>query len=81
VILQPVLRPVDGKDLSFCRSIAVLLRQYDSRLFVERTFVWLLKYRIHSKDYERKPDSSAAMIHISMIKNMLKLLETKYLQI
>ena len=42
------------------------------RWVVERTFAWLGRYRCHSKDYERLPTSSAAMIHVSMIRLMLK---------
>jgi putative transposase len=64
-ILQPVLRPVDVE------GFVVLPKRW----IVERTFAWLKKYRCHSKDYERNPDSSTAMIYISMTKNMLKRLE------
>jgi putative transposase len=42
------------------------------RWVVERTFAWLGRYRIHSKDYERLPDSSAAQVQISMIHLMLR---------
>jgi hypothetical protein len=38
---------------------------------VERTFAWQNRDRRHSKDYERNPDSSVAMIHIAMIKKCL----------
>jgi transposase len=48
---------------------------------VERTFAWLKKYRRHSKDYERNPDSSVAMIYIAMTKNMLNMLENKGINI
>ena len=66
-ILQPVLRPVavDG--------FVVLPKRW----IVERTFAWINRYRRHCKDYERNPDSSVAMIHISMIKKMLVRLENK----
>jgi putative transposase len=64
-ILQPVLRPVDTDGF-----VAL-----PKRWIVERTFAWLKRYRRHSKDYERNPDSSVAMIYIAMTKNMLNMLE------
>lgn len=42
------------------------------RWIVERTFAWLGRCRRHSKDYERNPETSQAMIYISMIHLMLK---------
>jgi putative transposase len=45
------------------------------RWVVERTFAWLGRCRIHSKDYERLPESSEAMVYVSMIHLMLKRLE------
>jgi transposase len=42
------------------------------RWVVERTFAWLGWCRIHSRDYERRPDSSAAQVQISMIGLMLR---------
>jgi putative transposase len=41
------------------------------RWVVERTFGWLVRYRRHSRDYERLPQSSEAMIYVSMINVML----------
>jgi len=38
---------------------------------VERTNAWHGRARRHSKDYERKPESSAAQIHLSNIQLML----------
>jgi len=70
-VLQPVLRPVDVE------GFVVLPKRW----IVERTFAWLKKYRRHSKDYERNPDSSVAMIYIAMTKNMLKTLENKGLKV
>ena len=45
------------------------------RWIVERTFAWIGRSRRHSKDYERNPETSEAMIYISMIHLMLKRLE------
>ena len=42
------------------------------RWVVERTFGWLGRCRIHSKDYEHLTDSSEAQIRISMIQLMLR---------
>jgi len=64
-ILQTVLRPVGVKGF-------VLLPK---RWIVERTFGWIGRCRRHSKDYERNPKSSEAMIQITMIALMLKRLE------
>ena len=49
------------------------------RWVVERTFGWLGRYRRHSKDYEAKPESSLAWIHIAFIRLLIQrfgLLET-----
>jgi putative transposase len=45
------------------------------RYAVERTFAWLGRYRRQSRDYERFSGSSEAMIKISSIHRMLKLLK------
>jgi putative transposase len=42
---------------------------------VERTFAWLGRYRRHSRDYERYAESSEAMIKVSSIHRMLRLLK------
>jgi putative transposase len=42
------------------------------RWIVERTFSWLTTHRRLSVDYERKVKSSEAMIHIAMVRLMLK---------
>jgi putative transposase len=42
------------------------------RWVVERTFAWLGRCRIHSRDYERRADSSEAQVQISMIQLMLR---------
>lgn len=41
------------------------------RWVVERTFAWLGRYRRHSKDYEKRTDSSAGMLLLSSITLML----------
>jgi putative transposase len=45
------------------------------RWIVERTFAWLGRCRRLSKDYERRPESSEAMIYIAMTHLMLRRLE------
>ena len=47
----------------------VLLKR---RWVVERTFAWLGRCRIHSRDYERLPESSEAQVQISMTQLMLR---------
>jgi hypothetical protein len=42
---------------------------------VERTFAWLGRCRIHSKEYERLTASSEAQVQISMIHLMLRRLK------
>jgi putative transposase len=42
------------------------------RWVVERTNAWNGRCRRHSKDYERQPESSAAMIQISHVHLMLR---------
>jgi putative transposase len=45
------------------------------RWVVERTFAWLGRYRRNSRDYERYPESSEAMIKVSSIHRILRLLK------
>jgi putative transposase len=42
------------------------------RWVVERTFAWLGRYRIHSRDYERLPKHSEAQIRLSGIQFLLR---------
>jgi putative transposase len=42
------------------------------RWVVERTFAWLGRYRIHSRDYERLTRSSEAQVQISVIRFLLR---------
>jgi putative transposase len=62
--IEVVERPVGAKGF-------VLLHR---RWVVERTFAWLGRYRRHSRDYERSTGSSEAMIQVSSIHRMLRLL-------
>jgi putative transposase len=64
-VLQTVLRPVGVK------GFVVLPKRW----IVERTFAWLARCRRHSKDYERHPETSDAMIHITMIGLMSRRLD------
>ena len=64
-MLQTILRPVATKGF-------VILPK---RWIVERTFAWINRCRRHSKDYETNPESSKAMIQITMIALMLRRLE------
>lgn len=61
-ILQTVLRPVGVK------GFVVLPKRW----IVERTFAWISRSRRNSKDYERKPENSEAMIYLTMIALMSK---------
>jgi len=47
------------------------------RWVVERTFAWLGRYRIHSKEYERLTKSSETQVKISMIHFMLRRLKPR----
>lgn len=60
--LEIVSRPPDQKGW-------VLLPK---RWVVERTFAWLGRYRINSKEYERLTVSSEAQVYISSIQMLLK---------
>ena len=61
-ILRVTLRPAGYKGF-------VLLPR---RWGVERTLAWLNQSRRLSKDYERLPKSSEAMIYLSMTRLMLR---------
>jgi putative transposase len=50
------------------------------RWVVERTFAWLGRYRRNSRDYERFAESSEAMIKVSSIHRMLRLLKPDVLK-
>ncbi len=63
--IEVVERPAASKG-------SVLLHR---RWVVERTFAWLGRYRRHSRDYEWSTASSEAMIQVSSIHRMLRLLK------
>jgi len=45
------------------------------RWVVERTFAWLMRCRRLARDYERRTESSEAMVHVAMIRLMLRRLK------
>ncbi len=61
-VLEIVRRPRDEEGFKLLPK----------RWVIERTFAWLSRCRIHSKDYERLPACSEAQIHLSMIQLMLR---------
>ena len=61
-VIHVVLGPKEAKGF-------VLLKR---RWVVERTFGWWNWYRRLSKDYERLPESSEAMIYIAMTRLILR---------
>ena len=61
-VIQVVLRPKETKGFTLVKK----------RWVVERTFGWWNWYRRLSKDYERLPASSEAMIYIAMIRLMVR---------
>ena len=65
-LVQPVLRSEDQK------GFVVLPKRW----IVERTLAWLSHNRRLSKDYEYLPASSEAMIHIAMIRIMVRRLHS-----
>jgi putative transposase len=64
-IIQTVLRPLGIK------GFVVLPKRW----IVERTFAWLMRYRRHSRDYEKTVASAEAFSYIAMISLMSKRLE------
>lgn len=60
--LQTILRPVGIK------GFVVLPKRW----IVERTFAWLMRYRRHSRDYEKTTASAEAMTYIAMVNLMSK---------
>jgi putative transposase len=64
-VIEVVSRPAGAKGF-------VLLHR---RWVVERTLAWLGRYRRHSRDYEWHTHSTEAMVQVSSIHRMLRLLE------
>jgi putative transposase len=64
-VLELVRKPADRKGF-------VLLPR---RWVVERTFAWLARCRRLARDYERLTESSEAMVHMAMIRLMLRRLK------
>jgi putative transposase len=64
-VLEIVSRPPDTKGWV----------KLPRRWVVERTFAWLGRYRINSKEYERLTNSSESQVYISSIQLMLKRLK------
>ena len=65
ILLHTVLRPAEVK------GFVVLPKRW----VVERTFAWISRCRRNSRDYETNPQTSVAMIQITMIAIMLKRLD------
>jgi putative transposase len=59
-------------EISSRPADAVGFKPVKIRWVVERTFVWIGRYRRNSKDYEKRTDSSESMIQISSISLMLR---------
>lgn len=74
----PTLRGWVAHHCWFC--LAVVLRTDNQKRFVvlpqcwvvEHTFAWLNHHRRLSKDYERLPATSEALIYIAMIRLMVR---------
>jgi putative transposase len=54
------------------RTASVGFQVLPKRWIVERTFAWLTHCRRHSRDYEELPETSEALIYISMIRLMTR---------
>jgi putative transposase len=64
-VIQVVSRPPGSKGFV----------KLPRRWVVERTFAWLGRYRRNSRDYEWHPHSSEAMLRLSSIHRMLRILK------
>ena len=59
---------IDAEELSGSRRVGDLPRRW----VVERTFSWLSQNRRMSKDYERLPESSEALVFVAMSRLMVR---------
>lgn len=59
------------------REGAVGFEVLPKRWIVERTFAWLGRHRLLSKDYEVRPDTSDADVHVAMTALMLNRLKPR----
>ena len=66
--IRPQLKVEVVRRGDAAEAFAVLPRRW----VVERTFGWLMKQRRLVRDYERTETSATAMIHIAMIRIMLR---------
>ena len=62
--------PGIGLEIVPRRSGAKGVHALKRRWVVERTFGWLMTHRRLARDYETRPESSCAMIHLAMIDNV-----------
>lgn len=69
--LVEVVESTYGWLLQIVTKISGVFHQ-PKRWIVERTFAWIDNDRRNSKDYERLTQSAETIIHLSMIKRMLK---------
>jgi transposase len=78
ITLEIVKRPGEGDARRWVPegvspvSSPVGFKVLPRRWVVERTFAWLGRYRRHAKDYETKPESSLAWIHIALVRLLVQ---------
>ena len=64
-------------DLEVVQKQAPGFQVVPRRWVVERTFAWLVNYRVHAKDYEVLTCNREAFIHITMMHLLLKRITTR----
>lgn len=65
-------RPGWHVEIQACPAHATQFQPVPKRWVIERTNAWVVRSRRNAKDYERRVDSSAAMIQISSLHLMLR---------